>query len=307
MSELEQLIKTNVFFEGVSATGFHKVKCPVCNDYKVRAGFKFEADHIAYSCFRGKCPIQAVVQKHDEYVTKKFRTVLEAFNIELPLELKMQGKRRIQEQIDTTLFEKHWYQAIETPDDFVLYDPDHHHRYRDYLASRGFTDDLYMIGRKGWWKDRLIVPFFLGEKLIGWEGVLINARPHEQRYLKSSGNTDLLYFPEAHVPREPIIVEGLFDAKSIPDGVGTLASTVTKKQAYILRHTNPILVPDRKDSNFIDVAKRYGWRVSIPEWKAKDPNELRVKYGRLVLARMIYDGLCDTLLQAEVRYRLWKT
>lgn len=305
---VEDLIRQHVHFEKVAATGFHQVKCPVCNDTRPRGGFVFHADSIGYSCFRGKCDANTVY-KYGERVPYKFKRLMKAFGITLPPEILLEGRSSFNDTLDTELYEVHSYKPVAIPDDFELYDPDIHTEHRDWLREkRGLSDTLYMIGHKKEWRGRLIVPFFFHETIIGWQGVYIheNSSFRGERYLKSSGNTDMLFLPDGKIPDEPLIVEGVFDAKSIPNGIACLQSYVSRKQAYFLRNKNPILIPDRKGSRYMETAKRYGWRICIPDFDEKDCNEALKRYGKLVLAKKLHDGLCPNLLVAETRYNMWK-
>lgn len=299
--ELIDLIKNNDLIIDVSPTKFHTLKCPCCNDTKKRAGFKFEKNKIVYHCFRGKCDISSTVFECDKAVPQKFKTVMADMGIPIPIEL-LAIKQRKYKDVDVSLYEKHSYTSLRIPADFIRYNPEKHIRYRKYLESRHIFDKDYYIGTEGSFRNKLISVFKQGKTVIFWMGVDID----RGFYLKASGNSDIVYSPNNRIPREPIIVEGLFDAKSIPNGVAVLQNIVSKKQAYILRYSSPILLPDRKHSRFLEVAKKYNWRICIPEWKEKDVNEAMKKYGRLVVARMIHDGIQKDLITAEVKYKMWK-
>lgn len=302
--DLKQAILFSIDHKGLSPSGFYSVRCLVCDDHKVRAGWKLTDDSIIYACFRGKCTATIVYQE-GAYPSRKFRKVLDAYGIRLPDEIRLNTLNKIKEEINDTLYEPHHYQAGEFPDYFYPYKPEKAGRICRWLATTyGMEDSGYLIGHREEWKDRLIVPFFFGKMLIGWQGVYYGTKEYKT-YLKSSFNTDMLYCPTGSLPEEPILVEGIFDAKSIPDGVATLHSSVSKKQAYLLRNKKPILLPDREGSRYMDVAKRYGWRVCIPIWTDKDANEAMVRYGRMTVAKMIHEGICRNHFDAEVRYRLW--
>lgn len=306
MNPIEDIIKQEIQFNSIASTGFHTVKCPCCNDTKVRAGFVFNDDSVAYSCFRGKCPIGSTKYVYGEYLPRKFKEVLNAFNIKIPPEILLSNKKfEVKDLLNESLFTEHFYKTVELPETFKKYNPEVHTFYKTKLAERHIFDDDYYVGTQGEWKNKLIVPFRFRGKLIGWQGVSFFR--DKTVYLKSSGNTDMLYFPDnGKLPSRPILVEGIFDAKSIPNGVATLESGITKKQAYILRNSKPVLLPDRKDSRYVNVAKKYGWDISIPEWKEKDINDALQKYGKFVVAKMMYDGMAKNSFDAEARYKLWR-
>jgi len=309
MPELEDNIKSSVIFHSIASTGFHTLKCPVCNDRKVRAGFKFETDKIVYSCFRGKCDASGEFV-YGKYMSKKFKYLMDALGVDIPIQERINKKDLVvKEPLDQQKYEKHSYKTIELPD-VVPYDPDKHWWFADMLENRcvDFNRKLY-VGTDQEWNHKLIVPFYHFKKLIGWQGVSYYSDTGDTRYLTSSGNTDILFINNEHgyIPKRPIIVEGIMDASVFPDGIATLGNTVSKKQAYMLRNSSPILIPDRKDSRFLEVAKRTGWDISIPSWKVKDVNEAVQEYGKLITAKMIHDGITTNITKAEVKYNLWKT
>lgn len=303
MNELEDIIKSSIDTSSVTSTGFYQIKCPICETHdKKRAGFVFNDDSIAYNCFKGKCPVGKTKYVYGEYLPRKFRTVLDALGIEVPMNLLLNNKK--QETVDIELFDKHSYTKLELPESFKRYSPEHHTFFKQKLEEREIYDTDYYVGTEKEWKGKLIVPFRYKGDLIGWQGVQFFK--NGTKYLTSSGNSNLLYLPKGYVPYRPIVVEGAFDAKSMPNCIATLESTITKKQAYILRNSKPILLPDRKGSRYLGIAKKYGWDISIPAWKEKDLNDALIKYGKFITAKMIHDGICKSSFDAETKYGLWR-
>lgn len=301
MNDLEQNILSAIGFPKQSATGFYQVKCNVCGDTQTRAGFKFESDKVIYNCFRGKCDASCEYS-YGGYLSKRFRRVMDAYGVQIPPELLLRNKSpSLEETLNKALYEPHTFSDVDLPDDFELYDPTVHEGARDFLRSRMVDDDAYLIGKAGKWKNRLIVPFSHGNKLIGWQGILLSG--NGPKFLNSA--SDLLYMPSGYVPKNPFVFEGVFDAKLIPGGIATLHSSISKKQAFFLKDKDPILVPDRKGSRFLNVAKRYGWRLCIPEFKEKDVGDALKRYEKMVVARMLHDGIAKNMYDAEVRYNLW--
>lgn len=306
-TELEDNIKSVLGGCDVSSSGYYQLKCPVCNDHTKRAGFKFESDKVIYNCFRGKCDA-STEHEYGQPMYKKFRHLMDVFGVEIPLELRLnKHKPKSIEKLNKDLYEKHSYDDLEFPEDFINYSPEFHYWFDDFLKDRhvDFKRDLY-VGKEGDWRNKLIIPFYHQHKLIGWQGVSVY--DGKTFYMTSSDNTDLMFInnKQGYIVDEPLIVEGVMDAAVIPDAIATLGNKVSKKQAYFLRNSNPILIPDRKGSDFLRVAKMYGWRISIPEWKVKDVNAAVQKYGKFVTMKMIHDGIQDNIKKAEVKYRLWK-
>jgi hypothetical protein len=309
MTELEENIKTSVIFHSIAATGFHTLKCPVCNDTRIRAGFVFESDRVVYNCFRGKCDASGEYV-YGQYMSRKFRQLMRTLDVEIPVEVRLNNKKQVQHEYDKSLYEQHSYKAIELPEDVVEYDPYKHYWFEEMLSDRcvDFNRKLY-VGTDKEWEHKLIVPFYHLNKLIGWQGVSYFSSTKSTRYLTSSGNTDIIYINNdiGRIIKRPIIVEGIMDASVFGDSIAILGNHVSKKQAYMLRCSSPILIPDRKDSNFLKAAKKYGWDISIPKWKEKDLNAAVQNHGKLVTAKMIYDGITNNITKAEVKYNLWRT
>ena len=307
---LEDQIKANPLVDqSPSSSGYNQLVCPMCNDHKKRAGFAFHPDRIVYSCFRGKCDA-STEYVYGEAMYKKFRGLMDVFGVDIPIELRLnRQKAKPIEKLNEELYEKHTYDDIELPNDFVKYHPDYHYWFDAFLKKRhaDFNRELY-VGKEDTWNNKLIIPFYQQGKLIGWQGISVfeNGKTF---YQTSSGNTDLMFINNSsgYIVKNPVIVEGIMDAVTIPDAIAILGNSVSKKQAYLLRNCDPILLPDRKGSNFISVSKRYGWKISIPEWNVKDSNAAAQKYGKFVMMKMVHDGIQSNTLKAEVRYNLWKT
>ena len=303
-SELENNILSAIGNCDVSASGYHQLKCPMCNSDQIKAGFKFESDKIIYSCFKGKCDASSEYT-YGEPLYKKFRELLNELDVDIPLSLRMDSRKpKPIEILNEELYEKHTYVHTDLPSDSRSYNPERHYWFADFLASRKveFKHQLYIS------EGKLVIPFFHRGNQIGYQEVSINQNTGKTFYKTSSGNTDLMFIntKDGYISKRPIIVEGIMDAISIPDGVAILGNSVSKKQAYLLRHSTPLLIPDRKGSNFINVAKRYGWDISIPDWKVKDVNEAVIKYGKFVTCKIIHDSIQTNIKTAEVRFRAWQ-
>lgn len=305
-SELETNIRQALGDNDVSPNGFHTCYCKVCNDTKrKRAGFKFTDDSIIYNCFRSSCPATSVYE-YGKGMSKRFKKVLHAFDVDIPLDILTAQRKTYQkvlDSLDETLYEKHSYDRLTLPDDFEPLDKFKHKVYIDYLNKRKIDiDQEFYVGHIGQWAYKLIIPFYYYDKLIGWQGVDIMTG----KYLKSSENTDMIYLPTGKMPNFPIIVEGIFDAMSIPNAIAILQNHVSKKQAFMLRNKDPILLPDRRGSHFIDSMKLYKWKMCVPEWHYKDVNAAVQKLGRLIVARMIHNGLSNNPVTAEVKFNMWR-
>ena len=302
IQELEANIRAVVQLGRRTATGFETLKCPICNDHKVRAGFKFSHDEIGYNCFRGKCGAAMRVSEGG-HLSRDFRSLMQMLGVELPSVVFLSTTTAANHNVE--LYEQHTYKKVDLPSNFFAITKESAPLHYDYLIRRRMNPSRFAVAGPGEMAGRIIIPCFYGKTLIGWQGCDISGHQNAKKYLSSSGNTDLMFFPDGQVPDEPILFEGAFDACSVPDGIACFHSKLTKKQAYFLRNKDPIVVPDRHSSNLLEVAERYRWRVSLPEWNCNDANAAIQAYGKYVTARMINDGLCGSIWEARTKYKMW--
>jgi hypothetical protein len=98
-------------------------------------------------------------------------------------------------------------------------------RFWHYLLQRGFDDVLALITeykllccQTGRWKDRIILPLYQKQSLIGWTGRAIQPTTKAPRYLSSSEAIKHTIFNEDHLTdggKTLYITEGPFDALKI--------------------------------------------------------------------------------------------
>jgi 5S rRNA maturation endonuclease (ribonuclease M5) len=184
-----------------------------------------------------------------------------------------------------------------------------------YLLDRGCTDNKY-----NWYLSedtaynmhkRIIVPFYWGEKLIGYTARAIDGsvkpkyhNSHEPNFVFNINNQ----LPDS---KFVIVCEGPFDAISV-DGVAVLGNRVSEQQADIIDSLarEVIVVPDWDFDNkgkwtgklLVDDALEYGWSVSFPVWRetCKDINDAVVKYGKLFVIKSILDSVEKSRLKIEL-------
>lgn len=303
--ELKDNIENSIRFYGKSATGFNPCDCPSCGGVK-KAGFIIESDEIVFNCFKGKCSIGSTAYKRDGYMSNKFKSLMNAANVDMPIKVLMDRNKFVPEDfLDISIFEPHKYVPFSFNFAVEPYNPDepNHEKFKRYIDSRRISYNNFYIFDHGAYFNKLIVPFFYNTMLVGFQALDITGKTNPVK----KGNPNLIFLPNGVMPAEPIVVEGVFDALSVPDGVAILQSTITKKQAYLFRNKKPILLPDRSGSRFMSDARIYGWRVSIPKWQSKDANKELQDFGKFVTAKKVYDGIISSTTQAELEYSLWNT
>ena len=135
------------------------------------------------------------------------------------------------------------------------------------------------------YRDRVIVPFYLENKIVGYTARKI--REGTPKYLThvSPGyvfNVDNQINDRQYV----IIVEGQFDAIAV-DGVAIGHNEPNDAQIARINQLarTVIVVPDndKPGAKLIATAIKQGWSVSLPEWgdDIKDVADAVKKYGRI--------------------------
>lgn len=190
-----------------------------------------------------------------------------------------------------------------------------------YMNSRGRTlvnsyDYYYSNSDRYDLKNRVIIPFYYKNKIIGWTARYAGKPPSgTPRYYNSSLPAGYLFNCDAlerHNRKYALIVEGPFDAIAV-DGVATLGSELSKEQlAWLLRNDKEkIVVPDRQRNNqgLIDMALQYGWAVSFPDWEddVKDAADAACKYGQLFTLHSIFKSKTTNQLQIGLKRRMFRS
>jgi hypothetical protein len=183
-----------------------------------------------------------------------------------------------------------------------------HHRYAQYLVSRGLSPDSYTyyvtpteVGRNA---DRIIVPYYYNGQLVGNTSRFIDDR--KPKYISDQQRGYVF-----NIDAQPsdyqvcIMVEGQFDAIAI-GGCAYMGSTILDEQANVISRLRRkiIVVPDR-DKTGMEVCERaleLGYHISIPPWPAdiKDVNDAVKRYGRLATTMSILQSATSSRIKVEM-------
>lgn len=305
--QLKQDIVVKANLGHSESTGFHAVHCPICNktDRKT-GGFKLENDKIGYHCFRGSCDASTVYEM-GKPIPKKFKRLMEVIGVTIPAELRMIKSRfhKALEDLDDDLYKKHYYKDIDPLDNFgsVENGLDRYQEFwKSYYESRRVDYDDILICNTGTYSGCSAIKMNFYDKTIGYQ--IVTRRGD---YIKSyGGNTNLLYIPDGKLHNTNIIVEGTLDAKCFPNTIATMQSKISSEQAYHLRGKDVIMLPDMDGNNqFIDQFSKYGWKISLPDWRGcKDLNEAVIRYGSIVVAEMIMGSVTTDKNKAKMLYKM---
>jgi len=176
-----------------------------------------------------------------------------------------------------------------------------------YIHSRSiYLDeyDFYWTNKIGY-KDRLIVPFYYHNKIVGYTARKIVAG--KPKYITDSQPGYVFNLDHQHPDRKfVVVVEGPFDAIAV-DGVAVLGFEVNDTQANLINALGKqvIVVPDRDQSGkgLVNEAVKYGWAVSFPNWyqdEIKDVNDAVQHYGKIYTLKKILDSVEQGTLKQEL-------
>lgn len=157
----------------------------------------------------------------------------------------------------------------------------------NYILGRGMEFGWYNWhwSPANGYRDRVILPFYHNEKIVGWTGRKI--RDGKPKYLTDAQPGYVFNLSSQDRSRAyVIVVEGQFDAIAI-DGVAIMHNEPSETQAARINSLGRevIVVPDRDKpgAKMIEKATEYGWSVSLPPWEddIKDVADAVKKYGRV--------------------------
>ena len=144
--------------------------------------------------------------------------------------------------------------------------------------------DFHWTDEPGY-KDRVIIPFYLEGKIVGYTGRKI--REGSPKYLTHISPGYVFNLDNQDDDRQyVIVVEGQFDAIAI-DGCAIGHNEPNEAQIMRLNALGKtvIVVPDqdKPGATMIKTALEQGWSVSLPEWgnDVKDVADAVKKYGRI--------------------------
>lgn len=314
--KLTEIIQQHLALTSSTPSGWYTLKCPVCNDYKKRGGFKFDNDTIAYNCFN--CSTTAVYKEGTGKISKKMSEILSLFNIDATIlnGVKLDGlKYKNTNKSETILPPTIYPSFINKPDHFYPLGENTNIINKlaiEYLQSRSIDITRYsffMSNHKDW-KTRVIIPFYWRGNLIYYQGrdLLGNKK---LRYLNSSNVRDKILFNMDLLDNDIVyITEGVFDAMAI-DGIAINGNRLTQYQINILNKSlcTKVYIPDRSGGDIektIEQVLANGWYVSFPDiGSCKDVNEAVCKYGKLYTLSTIKENTTNNLNLAKIKIKLY--
>ena len=304
-------------------SGWTSFNAPCCHhngntaDTRGRGGLISEGDTVSFHCFN--CGFKASWQP-GRGVSKGLRRLLvwlgapdDAIN-KLTLDVMRinEGVEVQQRKIEIPTFE-----TVPLPPDAIkVTDIAEFNKFSmailEYMAARNLNlddTDYYWSPSLGY-RDRLIVPFFFEQRIVGWTARTILA-DKQPKYLTENQPGYVYGLDEqSHNKVFAIVCEGPVDAIHV-EGCALTGSEIGDQQAILINRLGKdiIVVPDRDKagSKLIEAAIDRGWGVSLPEWDAdiNDIGDAVAKYGRLYTLYSIASAAETSPLKIRLRAKKW--
>lgn len=309
-------------------SGWLSFNAPCCDDKRSRGGFIInQGDAVSYHCFN--CQFKASWQP-GRGISQKMNKLMRLLNIpddvinQLRLEaLKLNDSTRQEVRSIIPKFDERalpmdaksleeWSTWIELQGwentDQHLIDVFCYLRNIRKLDPYGYP--YYWTNKVGF-KNRVIIPFYKDNKIVGWTARATNegATP---RYLSEQqpGYVFNLDRQDTQDRKFVIVCEGPFDALSI-DGCAILGAEIKDSQNWLLKQLGKeiVLVPDKdhEGPKTVEQAIEFGWSVSMPEWpgNVKDVNDAVTKLGRLAVLQLILKAKESNSLKIQLKAKQW--
>lgn len=157
----------------------------------------------------------------------------------------------------------------------------------EYILNRGLSlsDWPWHWSSANGYRDRVIIPFYHEDKIVGWTGRKIG--PGSPKYLSTSQSGYVFNLDHQTWNRKfVIVVEGQFDAIAL-DAAAIMTNSPNAVQCARLNALGKeiIVVPDRDaaGSKLLAAAIENNWSVSMPFWgeDVKDVADAVQRYGKV--------------------------
>jgi hypothetical protein len=304
IADLHQLFLTRLPTTRTSRSGYYEFKCPLCSDYKVRAGIRFDATEIKFNCFN--CPGSFVFKDGDCHIGKRIDNLFKALGGDLSDMAEIKRKLLVASVGETAttevridgITEYRSPPVIEVPSSFVSLEEAVRRKEPgvikalQYLDKRKIQVDTASVmidtsmKKDNPWKDRVIFPVVMWNKVVGLTGRAWNPKLERYHTLGSKGRMIFNYDVTTNTPERPLRV----------DGVAVMGNHMSPHQIHWLRQVNrrKIIIPDTGHAGYpmIEQAVSLGWDVSLPDFGSrKDVDAAVASYGLLYVTKQLLSSI----------------
>jgi len=320
MSIVESTLQAHLPALKRNTNGWLTMNCPVCvqngqarPDTKHRGGIKFEEDRVGYHCFNcgyttGWRPGQRLGIK----LIKFMRAIgidegeIQRLKIQLWDQVVVDDELSVHEP-----FKKPDWPEIDFPwevQDITL-------EAAEYLDSRQvleLTDWLTSPSSIQGMNNRVILPFFDNDKLVGYNARWIGEAPKGTAKIIASRPASFVFNldKQSQARKYTLVLEGEYDALSL-DGVAIMTNSISPEQAKIIEDIDnePVVLPDRDRAGLqlAMQAAELGWNVSFPDWPdgIKDANQAVQHFGRVATLQSVISAIETSPLKIKLIARRW--
>lgn len=317
----QDVIERKVSFHPIS-TGWHVGKCALCNDYKERAGFKFEDGSVIYNCWN--CTTTSVYEEHSGKMSHTFKKILRAFGVD---------DDEISAIVNTSFFNAKKEKStislaslieIDTTTPITQLPPgafplghndelDYQLTLVDYLEKRKVDLSKYnffwSMGER--FLNRIIIPFYRDGKLIYWQARSIDPA-EKKRYDNSPVSRSAIMFNMDEInsyTRSPLfITEGVFDAMMV-DGVAILGSKLNPAKKELLSRSNRRLVfvidKDETGRHLAEEVLANGWEIAFSPEGTRDLNDSVMRFGTIWTINEMMKSICPNSDKARLAINVY--
>jgi hypothetical protein len=309
--KLEDLIREKISLGKSDSRGFYSMKCQCCNDYKVRAGFKFDNNSVIYNCWN--CSTAGKYEEFSGKISRNMRSILNAYDMD---------DSEISTVVNSAFFFKKEKEsetislaslvkintltpAVKLPDKtFRLGGTSEFLEYQEkivaYLVERKINIDKYpfYFSLSERYINRVIIPFYRNGELIYWQARAIddgNKKRYENAIVGREAvifNIDKLY---NHTNAPLFVTEGVFDAMMF-DGVAILGSKLSPAKLELLKKSARKLIfvidKDKNGEHLANEVIRNGWQISFAPNGTEDLNKSVQQYGLIYVADKLVKSIC---------------
>ena len=304
-------------------SGWLSFNAPCCHhngttvDTRLRGGLISNPDGVSYHCFN--CGYKASWQQ-GRNLSVKMRKLLQWLNApddvinKLALTVMQENEGMV---VTQQLVEVPKFNTVPLPEDAIkvtdIKDFDKHSlAILEYMASRNLQvdDTTYYWSPSLGYRDRLIIPFYYENRIVGWTGRSV--QPDKKPKYLSEQQPGYVFNLDEQRPQKvfTIVCEGPIDALYI-DGVALLGSEAKDQQSLLINRLNKdvIVVPDRDQagSKLVEQAIDLGWGVSMPDWESNitDIGESVQRYGRIFTLHSIASNAETSPLKIRLKAKKW--
>lgn len=316
---LRELIQNNIPLGRQLPSGWFISKCPICNDYKERAGFLFEGDNVVWHDFN--CGAAFNYDHSTGHLSKSASRVLKAYGLNDDQLAQVTAHKffvKPEESKDITLDTLKKKVNLSTPEidfppsTFFLGDDRAKTIQQpliDYLNSRSIDYNRLKCGfsLNEKWLNRIIIPVYRNGKLIYWQARSI--LPNDKiRYKSPSTNKEAVIWGYDNLFKNfdyPLfITEGIFDAYEF-DGVALLGSSLNEAKIEVLKKSTRkkvfVIDKNKNGARVANDALDLGWDITFVDDRATDVNDSVKKFGRSFTAWSLMKNMSkpDTITTSE--------